>query len=114
MEFTVETKDDISIFRLSGDFTFNTKEPLRIKIFEALEEGRYKFIFNFKDLTFLDSSALGLLIKSAKSAYTKGLHVKITNTNDRIHQLIEQAKLSMLLDLVPTEQAAIKEFNAKQ
>jgi len=113
MEIKEIIKEDIYIYRLSGEFTYETKEPLHQRITEVLEEGIYKFIFNVESLEYLDSSALGLMIKSAKSAFAKGLHIKISNANQRITHVIEQAKLHMLIDLVADEETAISELDGK-
>jgi anti-anti-sigma factor len=59
----------LEIFHLSGRITsLEGVEPLRRRFKEAVSEGRRKFLFDLRELAFMDSASLGEICACLKRA----------------------------------------------
>ncbi len=82
-----ERVNDISLFTLKGDIDYHNNKGLDEKIDQELEEGMIKYLFDIRELKYIDSSSLGILIKILK----KGGQVKLIldEKNEQIKEIME-------------------------
>ena len=69
MEIRSRNDGDLQVFVLSGRITLlDGVEPLRSRFKEAVSEGHRHFLFDLRELLFLDSSSIGELVACLKRA----------------------------------------------
>ncbi len=82
-----EVDDNIIIYTVNGDLVINNNEELVKKVEKDLYDGIKIFLFDFRNLYFMDSSSLGILSKILKSDRT--LKVILNQENESIKEMIE-------------------------
>ncbi|MEG0874253.1 MAG: STAS domain-containing protein [Clostridiales bacterium] len=103
MDFQI--KKNLLTFRVAGDFDLSLCPPLKEKMLKAIEmDGVNRIIFDMKEVTFLDSSALGLILTAYKKTAPLGGGVGIINLQPKLRQLFEMAGLEHIIKISLTKE----------
>lgn len=99
MELSFKKKNRTLMIRIYGEIDHHTSADLRRQVESAfMEMGGRNIIFDFKNVIFMDSSGIGMIIGRYKQIRNLGGRICITNANEKIIEIIE---LSGLKTLVP-------------
>ncbi len=102
---------DVTILDIEGRITVQEGvDRFRDAVRELIRQDRVKLVLNFRHATYIDSTALGEIIRSYTSATRKGGTLKMLNVADRIHELLTLTKLLSVFDLFDDEAEAVKSF----
>jgi anti-sigma B factor antagonist len=108
---TDRTIGDITVIDVSGRITIDDGADLfRDCVRGLLRDGHAKLILNFKDTPYIDSTALGEIVRSYTSATRKNGTVKLLAVTPRIHELLVVTKLLSVFDLFDDEAEAVRSF----
>ena len=55
---------------------------------EILEQGHKKILFNLHEVSYVDSSGLGELVKSYTTVRSQGGQMKLVSVSQRVHDLL--------------------------
>ena len=109
MAITVSEKKGVVIFRLNGRIiTPDTK-----KISETMEAALAacasppRLLFDFKKVTGMDSSGLGVLMKLYADIHPRGGKIGVINVNKRVKNLIVMARLITVFKNFENENDAV-------
>jgi anti-anti-sigma factor len=88
VKITIQEEDSISIIYVSGELTLLDAPELKKYVDEIIAKGKKILLFDFENLTFLDSSGVGLLLRfnaqlsktGGKIAFINFLHKSVANT----------------------------------
>ena len=83
---------------------------LRSRVNELATEGRCKIVLNMKDVTYVDSCGIGVLIAKYVSLRKKGGDLKLVNLTPRSHRLMEISKLLNVFEIFDVEEQAVRSF----
>ena|SRR5436190_22284517 len=107
------TIGDVVVIDVSGRITIDDGADLfRDRVRGLLRDGRAKLILNFRDAPYIDSTALGEIVRSCTSATRKNGTVKLLSVTPRIHELLVVTKLLSVFDLFDDEIEAVRSFGA--
>ena len=113
MTITDRAIGEITVIDVGGRITIDDGADLfRDQVRALLRDGRSKLVINFKDGTYIDSTALGEIVRTYTSATRKGGTVKLLSVPPRVHELLVVTKLLSVFDLFDDEAQAIKSFGA--
>jgi len=102
--------DDIDIVELSGRFIMADAQEVRERLKLLIDKGAGKLIIDMEKVTFIDSSACGVLISAFKSMQIKsGRLVLVTSPN--VQSLIELTRLHTIFEISPTLATALDAFS---
>lgn len=91
-----------SVFHLRGDLDYATTGTLRTPGVQALTtEGCRAITLDLADVTFVDSSGLGVLVELSNAARGNGVHMELVNAPTSVRRVIEIAGLANILGLTP-------------
>lgn len=92
---TLETsiEDDVDVITLAGEIDFGNVAKLRRAIVDASRNGRDLEI-RMGEVTFLDSTALGVLVQGRKRFEEGGQQLRLTGTASRVRRTVEVAGLA--------------------
>ena len=91
-----------SVFRLRGELDYATVGTLRTPATEALTTKNWTaLILDLADVTFLDSSGLGVLIEIRNAARNHDIRVASSTRRDAVRRVIEIAGLTSILGTTP-------------
>ena len=107
MKITYIKKDKRLIFEIEEDIDECCVQKIRRRIENEIQRYMPKeVIFDFSNVSFMDSAGIGLIIGRYKLINMIGGELKIANVNTQIQKIFE---MSGLLRLIPVEQKNKKE-----
>src|SRR3954447_26644357 len=95
------------VLAVRGEIDLFTAPELKQVLAESIEGGRIRIIVDLTDTTFLDSTALGVLIGAVKRLRSRDGALAIVNIDDNIAKTFEITGLDQILTIVPTRAGAV-------
>lgn len=101
----------ITVLKLKGNFVGGDEtDELQNTIKKLSDAGNLKLVIDLGEVSYLNSSALGVLI-SAHANYTKREgKVKLCQLNKNLENLFVITKLSLIFETYPSEMEAVASF----
>ena len=97
MSVQIDFDDDVLYCRLEGEIDHHTALPIRIQTDEKIEICRPKtVILDFSDVTFMDSSGIGLVMGRYKLLNELGGELHITGLSDNSYRVMRLAGLDRI------------------
>ena len=69
-----------------------------------------KLVLNLREVAYIDSTALGEIIRAYTSVTRKGGTLKLLDVTTRVHELLVITRLLSVFDLFDAEAEAVKSF----
>jgi anti-sigma B factor antagonist len=110
MSFDVKKQDDITIIDVEGQLIVGNRQELKQKVLEELEGGARKFMVDFSNTGYIDSSGLGVLVSLSKKIREQGGELRLANLNEDLRTLFELTKLDTLFHIAADRQEALTSF----
>ena len=105
---TVKNDDrSIKTLDLHGELDIYNALVLKEQMNELLAQGHINFIFNFNDLTYIDSSATGVFIHFASELKKNNGKMVLINVKGTIQTIFELTKLNEVFIILNSESEAI-------
>ena len=102
--------DDFAVISASGELDLYSADRLEARIEEADAVGADTVLVDLSEISFLDSTALSVLVRESKRLEGRG-HALVLVTNDpRTHRIIEVTGLDRVLRTYTTLQDALDEL----
>ena len=98
---------DRHVLAVRGEIDLFTAPELKQVLAESIEGGRIRIIVDLTDTTFLDSTALGVLIGAVKRLRSRDGALAIVNVDDNIAKTFEITGLDQIFTIVPTRDEAV-------
>ena len=98
MTYKISENANISTVFLDGEIDMDVTEKAKEIIFPLVEAGKEVHI-NLKDVSYMDSSGISVLIESHQKATEKGTKVIIKEISKSVLKVIMMAKLEQILNL---------------
>jgi anti-anti-sigma factor len=113
MELKVREIDNIVIYDIEGNIAIDEEMPVLLHdhVKNQVDDGKRKFLFNFKDVNYLDSFGVGQLVGSLTSIGNVGGKLKLTNLAPRIRFIFDITGLSRVFSITDDEETAINNYS---
>ena len=98
MTYRISKNANISTVFLDGEIDMDVTEKAKEIIFPLVEAGKEVHI-NLKDVSYMDSSGISVLIESHQKALEKGTKVIVKEISKSVLKVIMMAKLEQILNL---------------
>lgn len=108
MEIIEKQEGNISIFKLNGRLDSNTSQGLEKKIFDSISNGSKNIIVEFKDLDYISSAGLRVILKATKALKREDGKIMLCDMQDYVKEVFEIAGFDSILPIVPTMTDAIE------
>jgi len=96
---SVEKRNHELVVRFSGDIDHNAAVQMRRKLDGMLDDAQIRrLVFDMRDVEFMDSSGIGMLIGRYKIMRSKGGSVAVTGMDQRINKIFEMAGLYRIIE----------------
>ena len=103
---------DVTLLELQGRLVFEDGDSdLRSRVNDLVDEGRLKIILDLKDITYIDSCGVGVLIAKFVSVRRKGGDVRLLTLSPRSHHVMEISGLLRVFETFTSENEAIASFS---
>lgn len=101
---------NIDVLEIAGQFHFTSRKEFSAALEKLKQAGTPHVVFNFKEITFVDSAAIGLLALAAQQFKSLNRRLSIVGAQGTVKQVLDLAHIDHMIPTFPTEDAAI---NAK-
>ncbi|WP_281886743.1 anti-sigma F factor antagonist [Paenibacillus sp. YYML68] len=97
------------IVRLHGELDHHTAESVKAQMEDAIVRGHSTHIvLSLRDLTFMDSSGLGVILGRYKQITGRGGKMVVCDVNPSVYRLFEMSGLFKILSIQASESEAIQ------
>ncbi|WJH34251.1 anti-sigma F factor antagonist [Paenibacillus aurantius] len=108
LQMELEQKRKTLIVRLKGELDHHTAETVKMGMEEAIEKGAVSHvILSLKDLSFMDSSGLGVILGRYKLITGRGGKMVVCDVNPSVYRLFEMSGLFKIVSIQENERQAI-------
>jgi len=112
--YKIAVQKDVHVINMEGELIEKTQaDPLLEEVKKALEEGSKKFILDFSNLRYMNSSGLGILVKLLTKIRNGGGELAACNLNKKIQELLIITKLNQMFHIAETLDKAIEEISSE-
>ena len=109
VEIKLNINKNLLIASLSGELDHHTAKIVKNSIEEKIKNHVIKnLIFDFSDLTFMDSSGIGVIMGRYKSVKTLGGKVVVFGQKPQIKRIISMSGIEKIVKLADTFEQALK------
>ena len=98
MSYKVTEDGNIATIHLDGEIDMDVTEKAKEVIFPHIEAGKEVHL-NLKDVSYMDSSGISVLIESHQKALEKNTKVVVKEVSKSVLKVIMMAKLEQILNL---------------
>jgi anti-sigma B factor antagonist len=111
MKFTASQRGSVTVIALEGNILGGPDGTiLNGKLHELIDVGTNRVVLDMSGVAFMNSSGLGMLIGGVTTMRNAGGGLKVANASGKIAGLITIAKLSSIIELHPSIDAAVASF----
>ncbi len=104
---------DVTIIDVDGRITVDDgADVLRASARGLVRQGRVKLVLNLRGVPYIDSTALGEIVRDYTSAMRQGGGLKLLHVTSRVQELLIVTRLLSVFDLFDDEAEAVKSFGA--
>ena len=107
MSFAVSRDKGVFIISVEGQLIVANRQELKQKALEALEAGESKFVIDFTETGYIDSSGLGVLVSVSKKIREAGGELRLSGLNEDLRMLFELTKLDTLFKISESKEEAV-------
>ena len=112
MKITNREVDQVVILDMTGRIVLGDElETLRSAVQSLLTQGKKKIILNLAEVSYIDSSGVGELVRSFTSVRNQGGELKLLNLTQKVHDILHVTKLYTVFDIRDDEFKAVKSFD---
>lgn len=115
MNVEISQLRDTLIVRVHGEMDLAMADQLRNEIDRQLDElPARNLIFELANVSFMDSSGLGVLLGRYKRISAGGGKIVLTRPQPQVRRIIDLAGISRIMGVFETETEAMQEISAHQ
>jgi anti-sigma B factor antagonist len=99
---------DVAILVVGGEVDYEVSPQVKAHMMRALKAGRRRLILDLTDVTFIDSTAIGVLAGVVdKLDETGGGSLSVVCTHEKVMQIFEITGLDSVITLHPSREDAL-------
>jgi anti-sigma B factor antagonist len=110
VEIIEEIQDDINIYRLKGRLDSNTFQRLEEKLFQAISDGSKRIIVDFKNLNYISSAGLRVIIKANKALIREDGRMILCSMQKYVREIFNMTGIDSFVPTLDTMDDSLKDF----
>jgi anti-sigma B factor antagonist len=110
VEIIEEMQNDINIYRLVGRLDSNTSPRFEEKLFQAILEGAKNKVVDFKDIDYISSAGLRVILKAFKALQREDGRIMLCSMQNYVRQLFKVTGIDAFVPIVATTDDALDAF----
>ena len=110
MNFAIGKDGDVVTVAVEGQLIVGNRQELKQRVLDELEKGGKKFLIDFSQTGYIDSSGLGVLVSLSKKIREQGGELRLADLNEDLRTLFELTKLDTLFQIAETRDKALESF----
>ena len=112
MGFSASTRqlNDVTVVDVRGRFTLIEGEAVHDLLVDLFHEGRKRVLLNFRDVTYLDSSGVGQLVRALYTSRRSNAELRAVELSARAADILKLTNLHTVITDYANESAALNSF----
>ena len=102
--------DTVDLLAVTGDLDAHTFEGLDEVINKLLAEGRFRLILDMRNVGYISSAGVGVLIASIGEAEANDGKVVLLSPSEEVRAILEELGLAEMFTIARNRQEALAEF----
>jgi anti-sigma B factor antagonist len=103
---------DLAIVAMGGELDYEASPQLRARLVGAIKAGGRRLVLDLSDVTFIDSTAIGVLAGTvARLDEAGGGSLAVVSRNDKVLQIFEITGLDGVISLHSSREEAVSAFS---
>lgn len=90
-----------AVLTLFGEIDLASGPAVREAVGELIAAGRVRLVWDLREVTFMDSAGLGILVHAVRSAEARQGCVRLAGVGVQVWRLMELTGLSAVVDIFP-------------
>jgi anti-sigma B factor antagonist len=112
LKITNRVVDQVVILDISGRIVLGDElDVLRDAVRTLITQGKKKIILNLAEVSYIDSSGVGELVRCFTSVRNQAGELKLLNLTQKVHDVLHVTKLYTVFDIRDDEFKAVKSFD---
>jgi anti-anti-sigma factor len=111
VKMVVRKRDGAAILDMKGEVTSFADEELSSLVKAAVEEGLQYIVFNFSDVSYINSSGIAVLIGIVTSFTNKGIAFNVYGLTSHFKKIFRMIGLTQYVNVMATEDEAVTAFS---
>src|ERR1017187_7507601 len=108
VQTTAERVRDLAVFAVGGELDYEVSPQLRTRLVRAIEAGRRRLVLDLSEVTFIDSTAIGVLAGAvARLDEAGGGSLAVVCTHEKVVQIFEITGLDNVITLHRSRDEAV-------
>lgn len=107
---TTQSSGGVTVVTVEGQLIVANRQELKQAIQEALDAGSRRFVLDFSDTAYIDSSGLGALVSINKRVREVGGELRLAGLNEDLRSLFALTKLDTLFAIAESASEALAGF----
>ena len=108
MNVTIRENQSIPVIDTQGEITMYDIEPISEAIGKLIQEKKYRVVFNLAAVPFIDSSGVGIILRSLVSLYKHSGIIHICSCVSAVENIIKVSIKNTNAQLFSTEEEAVQ------
>lgn len=105
-----KSSNGVMVVRVEGQLVVGNRNELKEHLQGLLEKGERRFLIDFAQTGYIDSSGLGALVALARKVREEGGDLRLSGLNEDLRSLFELTKLDTLFAISETPDQALATF----
>ncbi|HWG97026.1 MAG TPA: STAS domain-containing protein [Nitrospira sp.] len=97
---------DATVIQIDDVFTHRNRKDFSSAVSTFREAGGKHLIVNLREVTFIDSAALGLLALTSQQLAVDECRLSLVDPQGTVKRILEMANIDKMIAVFPTEEAA--------
>ncbi len=110
MEIIEGMQNDINIYRLIGRLDTNTSPRFEQKLFQAISEGAKNMVVDFKDIDYISSAGLRVILKAFKALQREDGRIILCSMQKYVREIFKTTGIDNFVLILDTMDQALKAF----
>jgi anti-sigma B factor antagonist len=110
MNFRISDSGGIVLVEVDGELIVGNREEFKQSVLERVESGERKFVVDFRESSYIDSSGLGALVSLSRKIRESGGELRLAGLNEDLRTLFELTKLDTLFQISESRELALDNF----
>lgn len=109
-EVSFRSIQDITLVDIQGFLDAHTATMFEDSLKNIISDGKIKIIVNFKNLDYISSAGLGVLMAFIEELRAKKGDIKLAEMNDKVYSVFDLLGFPMLFDIDNDEKISVNKF----
>lgn len=105
-----EAKGDILILRMSGRLDAVSSPTAERKVFDHINSGQYKLLFDFSGIDYLSSAGMRMLLSVTKKLKSLSGKLVLFSVTSNVMDILKMSGFDHVLEIVQTEEDGLRRF----